>query len=100
MLMLVMAIAGAGMGPEARIPWITTMDYPAALEAQRAEGVVEFALRYDDAGRVTDCAIVKSSGTVLLDVVTCRIAHRRARARPDEPRAQAFRHRWVAPAAR
>lgn len=62
--------------------WVTTADYPTAdIRAEHA-GTVRFRLSLDAGGRVTDCAIVQSSGYPGLDEATCRNVTRRARFDP------------------
>jgi TonB family protein len=80
-----------------RVRWISPMDYPQPLEAQRAEGTVQFELAFGPDGRVTACTIQQSSGTALLDARACWLSLRRARARAGEERVQVFRHHWLAP---
>lgn len=81
------------------VRWISPADYPAALIAEGREGIVDFRLTFSPEGRVTACAIEKSSGVVLLDVITCRISTRRARANEGQDRVQVFRHAWKVPVA-
>ena len=58
--------------------WITSDDYPAAARDQELQGTVRIKLLIDTAGRVTDCIVVRSSGTPILDKTTCRLALTRA----------------------
>lgn len=98
--MLALAFAlmiGDSLGPSPRIPWIGLMDYPAALLEERKEGIVEVELTFNAAGRLTSCNVLASSGAALLDRTTCLLSHRRARAKPGDPRVQVHRHVWVAP---
>lgn len=61
---------------------IRTSDYPrAALEAGE-EGTVVMRVVVGPKGRVTDCSIVKSSGSAALDSGTCRLVMRRYRYEP------------------
>ena len=53
-------------GPEA---WFGT--YPAAALRAGEQGRVVFQLNVDAAGAVTDCSIVESSGSAVLDAATC-----------------------------
>ncbi len=102
--MLAIAIAlmsgGDPAGSAPRLPWISAADYPAALAQTRPEGITEVRLTFNPAGRVTGCAVTRSSGAALLDATTCRLGQRRARAKAGEPRVQIVRHRWAAPRAR
>jgi protein TonB len=61
---------------------VTQTDYPAAALTAREEGMVEFRLEVGPNGRVTGCAITRSSGSTSLDSATCRIMHSRARFTP------------------
>ena len=62
--------------------FISADDYPPAARRAHAEGIVEFMLLVGPDGRVTDCSIDRSSGSVSLDTATCRLLHRRARFDP------------------
>ncbi len=57
-------------------------DYPASALAQGDVGTVQAKLTVDATGRVSSCAIVRSSGHDSLDSATCRILERRARFTP------------------
>lgn len=61
---------------------LTDRDYPAAAARVRAEGVVAIAFRVTREGRVRDCRILRSSGTLLLDRETCRLVEQRFRYAP------------------
>ncbi len=100
MLALAFALIGGDLwGPSPSMPWISPMDYPAALMQHKPEGITEVQLGFDPAGRLTNCVVLKSSGVSLLDATTCRLSLRRARAKPGDPRVQVYRHTWVAPVA-
>lgn len=58
--------------------WITAQDYPAEALSGNLEGRVAFILTVSPQGTVTDCRIVVSSGSVLLDETTCRLVSERA----------------------
>ena len=62
--------------------YISPDDYPAAAWPSKAEGKVEFRLGIDALGRVTDCEILASSGSSVLDRETCQILHRRLKLVP------------------
>jgi protein TonB len=83
-----------------RLPWITPMDYPAALAASRPQGIVQVRLTFGGNGRVTGCEILKSSRSSILDSTTCALSQRRGRAKAGAPRVQVLSHRWTAPAPR
>jgi protein TonB len=57
-------------------------DYPVRALREGREGVTEFGVRTDPAGRVVQCWIVKSSGSPDLDEATCRRATRAMRVTP------------------
>jgi TonB family protein len=61
---------------------VTTEDYPAEAAAKGEEGAVGFRLEVGADGRVTGCAITRSSGSASLDGATCRLMRSRARFRP------------------
>ena len=99
LLTLLLALALGGSPEPMPVKWISPADYPAALMSEGKEGTVDFQLTFNPEGRVTVCAIQKSSGVVLLDVITCRLSTRRARASEGQARVQAFRHSWKLPTA-
>lgn len=79
-------------------------DYPAEAIRREETGTVAFKLQIDTRGRVSDCAIEKSSGSASLDRATCTIIRRRARYQPArDPKGRAVpdvatgRIRWVLP---
>ena len=57
-------------------------DYPADAQARGQEGTVQAQLAIDTAGHVTNCTVIRSSGTRSLDQATCRILQSRAQFRP------------------
>lgn len=57
-------------------------DYPAAAIDAEEEGNVGFQLLIGTDGRVAQCVVTASSGSVSLDAATCRILTARARYRP------------------
>ena len=62
--------------------WVDAADYPPAAIRAGQSGVVRAALDIDAAGRVTGCAIERSSGSPPLDATTCRLAMQRGRFQP------------------
>jgi protein TonB len=95
---------GTGLGGRAR--WISggidPMDYPEAAIRARASGTVGLRFVVGPSGRVTDCAVTRSSGVPSLDKATCRLILRRFRYRPardDEGRPTSEtvvgKHEWV-----
>ena len=61
---------------------ISDRDYPAAARQNGEQGIVRLSLDVGVDGRVTRCAITRSSGSRSLDVTTCRIVRSRARFTP------------------
>jgi len=62
--------------------WVNYADFPKDALADKRAGATVVRLRTDSAGRVTDCAVVQSSGVKVLDDVTCHRALTRARYKP------------------
>lgn len=84
--------------------WVTNDDYPAAALRAEQEGTVSFRLDVDATGKVTNCSIVSSSGSSLLDNTACSLLRRRARFSPAEdasgnkiPATWPSRFRWELP---
>jgi protein TonB len=90
-----------GTPPKANLAsFFSADDYPPAAVRAREEGKVEFMLIVGPDGRVTDCSIDQSSGSVSLDTATCRVLYRRARFEPardlrGEPATGIFRSNIV-----
>jgi len=59
--------------------YFSTDDYPAAALRGNEQGTTSFRLTIGPNGRVSDCAITRSSGSLALDTATCRILTSRAR---------------------
>lgn len=57
-------------------------DYPQAAIRREEQGTVAYRLEVNTRGRVSDCQIVKSSGSSALDRATCSILQKRARFDP------------------
>lgn len=77
---------GTGGGetpPRWRSGRLRDSDYPDAAGEAGFEGVVSvrFLVRTD--GRVSECAVTRSSGNLLLDETTCRLIERRYRYHPS-----------------
>jgi TonB family protein len=91
-LMALMAAAShrepATVAPEGAQPlgststWFTTKDYPQPAIVAHEQGTVGFQLDIDANGLPSDCHILQSSGSKLLDERTCTIMMARARFRP------------------
>jgi TonB family protein len=54
-------------------------DYPSVALRARQQGLVAFTLAIGPTGRVENCTVAQSSGSIALDTVTCSILRRRAR---------------------
>ena len=59
-------------------------DYPVEALQKGVEGTVHFVLDVGPSGRATVCRIEQTSGSELLDQMTCRLALRRAKFRPAQ----------------
>lgn len=64
--------------------WSSSSDYPAAALRGGDEGDVEFELHIERSGGVTDCKIIKSSGSASLDAATCPHLIKVARFNPSD----------------
>ena len=62
--------------------YFSTDDYPAAALRGLEQGTTGFRLTIGANGRVSDCAVTHSSGSLALDAATCRILMSRARYLP------------------
>jgi TonB family protein len=65
-----------------RKTWFRTEDYPSIAVAQKAEGIVRFAVQIGADGMPTACRIMRSSGNAALDGATCKALMARARFHP------------------
>jgi protein TonB len=84
--------------------YIADADYPALAILRGEEGTVEFELGISAEGLPSNCRVTHSSGSRLLDDVTCRLLVERARFMPARDRAGravpdrvTSRIRWVLP---
>ena len=84
--------------------WVTMADYPAAALRSEISGVSRFQATIDTTGRVSDCAIVESSGSAILDQAACRAVMARAQFVPaldrrGKPTTGTYQNaiRWVIP---
>jgi protein TonB len=58
-------------------------DYPPPALRRREQGTTRFRLTVGGGdGRVTNCSVIRSSGSSMLDTATCRIMRQRARFTP------------------
>lgn len=62
--------------------WISKLDYPEEAARKRQQGTVRVDLIVGPNGRVTQCAITQSSGSMALDDATCRTLEHNARFDP------------------
>lgn len=62
--------------------WVTTNDYPTSDLRQEHEGSTRYRLTIDTAGKVSNCAVVASSGFAGLDQATCANLTRRGQFEP------------------
>lgn len=98
---------GGGGGRAARARWLSGSlgpgDYPRRAFDAGVSGTVYLRFVVGPSGRVTDCAVTRSSGNAELDITTCRLIKRRMRYRPaTNARGQPIpatilgEHEWVA----
>lgn len=66
--------------------FITADDYPLASLRKEEQGDVTVRVRVDEAGTVTSCKVVKSSGHTALDEQTCALFRARATFAPQRDR--------------
>jgi TonB family protein len=89
------ALASLDFQPEGTGGWLSYQDYPRdALDANHS-GTVVARLTVNEAGKVTGCTVVASSGMKSMDEVTCRSALKRAKYKPaigadGQPKAVTF----------
>ena len=62
--------------------WVTNNDYPTGAMRRGEQGVTGFSVTVGPDGRVRDCVVTKSSGSVELDRATCAKVSARARFTP------------------
>ncbi len=62
--------------------WVTDRDYKSRWIREGLSGVARFTLQIDANGRVSDCAITRSTGHSVLDDATCTLVSDRARFTP------------------
>lgn len=75
---------GGAMTPPRRIRGsLRDSDYPGDAGEAGVSGSVEVLYRVGVDGTVSDCRVVRSSGSRLLDETTCRLIERRFRFRPS-----------------
>jgi TonB family protein len=82
MLALLLLMAATPVGSPS--DWIKTEDYPEKVLNSGIEGTVEFSLSVTKEGNVSDCKIIKSSGSDVLDTETCSLLNLRAQFEPAE----------------
>ena len=102
------AVASIGTHPRAKgsgvMGFFTTEDYPNEASRREEQGTVGFRFLVGVDGRVSDCRIIETSGSEILDQQTCKIALKRFQfesARTHDGQAIASlgfsRVRWVLP---
>lgn len=75
--------------------WVTGDDYPMPALRAHATGVVAFELDIEADGTISACRVTGSSGSSLLDTMTCAMMRRRGRFTPARNSAGvAIRARW------
>lgn len=84
--------------------WASPDDYPSASLRNEEQGTTSFRVEIGTDGKVTSCAVTKSSGFPALDETTCKLVTRRARFKPAKdtsgnPVADSYsnRVRWQIP---
>lgn len=84
--------------------WATTLDYPPRAIREGREGTTAFRVSIGTDGRVTECMIIRSSGSQDLDEATCAKVSKRAKFEPatdsaGNPVAGSYANsiRWVLP---
>jgi protein TonB len=98
---------GAGGGRATKVRFIsgriTPDDYPRRAFNAGIGGTVHLRFIVGTSGRVTDCAVTRSSGNAELDSTTCRLIMRRLRYRPATdaqgrpiPATVIGQHEWIA----
>jgi TonB family protein len=60
----------------------TAADYPAAALKDGRMGRAHVRLRIDDTGSITECSVLRSSGSAELDATTCKVLNERAKFDP------------------
>jgi protein TonB len=77
---------GGGGGLASKVRWISGRigpdDYPPRVFEAGIGGTVHLRFVVGTSGRVTDCAVTRSSGNAELDFTTCRLIKRRLRYQP------------------
>ena len=77
---------GGGGGRGTRARWLSgsidASDYPDGAYRARRGGTVHLRFTVAPSGRVSDCAVTRSSGNPRVDVATCRLIEQRFRYRP------------------
>lgn len=74
---------GGGGTPYQQITRVRDGDWPEGADAEGAEGVVGVRFVIGVKGRLTSCAVTRSSGNAALDRGTCPILVKRLRFRPE-----------------
>ncbi|MES2442617.1 MAG: energy transducer TonB [Pseudomonadota bacterium] len=84
--------------------WVRNADYPEKALAQRVSGTTVFRLTIDATGALTECGVIISSGSELLDTTACGLMRKRGHFLPaldangkPVPDLMIDRFRWVIP---
>lgn len=94
---------GYGAAPPQHIKgWLHNSDYPREAKEAGIEGTLTIIVTIEPNGRVSNCNIVRSSGSGILDHTTCRLVQERYRYRPAlDPQGRPVRareiqnHSWI-----
>jgi TonB family protein len=62
--------------------WFSSADYPEEAAWKGTEGTVRFEVDVDASGTPTQCRIIRSSGSSILDEATCKIVKAKGRFQP------------------
>ncbi|HEX6377135.1 MAG TPA: TonB family protein [Allosphingosinicella sp.] len=84
--------------------YVSDEDYPSSAARNEEQGTTRFRLGVGPNGRVTECSVIRSSGSSALDSATCRLMKQRAKFIParnsaGEPTSDSVTSaiRWVLP---
>lgn len=78
----VLAVATRAVPRASLASWVSDTEYPAAALRAGQEGATTVRIAIGKDGSVSECDVVRSSGSSALDEETCRIFKRRGRFRP------------------
>lgn len=80
-------IAAVGLKSQARpvqplASYFNPLDYPAQARREHSTGLVGVRMMIDETGKIADCATVQTSGSAILDAMSCIVLRQRARYMP------------------